>query len=111
MNLDLLHLRPALPLEANICEYTNKGDFTCESEKQFDSTYQNIDPHSILKTMAQLDILLNDKNKNSKSLKGRHVCCSMNFSIVEFSTRLRFDSDSEPPFSLIRIVDCMVWPS
>ena len=35
----------------------------------------------------------------------------MNFSIVEFSTRLRFDSDSEPPFSLIRIVDCMVWPS
>ena len=55
--------------------------------------------------------ILNDKNKNSKSLKGRHVCCSMNFSIVEFSTRLRFDSDSEPPFSLIRIVDCMVWPS
>ena len=35
----------------------------------------------------------------------------MNFSIVEFSTRLRFDSDGEPPFSLIRIVDCMVWPS
>ena len=57
MNLDLLHLRPALPLEANICEYTNKGDFTCESEKQFDSTYQNINPHSILKTMAHLDIL------------------------------------------------------
>lgn len=30
--------------------------------------------------------------------------------IVEFSTRPRFDSDGEPPLSLIRIVDCMVWP-
>ena len=58
MSLDLLHLLPALPPEANICEDTpaNKGGFTFESEKQFDSTYQNIDPHSILKTMAQLDI-------------------------------------------------------
>ena len=30
--------------------------------------------------------------------------------IVEFSTRPRFDSDGEPPLSLIRIVDCMVGP-
>ena len=57
LKLDLLHLRPALPPEANICEDTNKGGFTFESEKQFDSTYQNINPHSILKTMAQLHIL------------------------------------------------------
>ena len=54
MNLDLLHLRRALPLEANICEDTNKGGFTFESEKQFD---KKINRHSILKTMAQLDIL------------------------------------------------------
>ena len=35
------------------------------------------------------------------------VACFQHSCIVEFS---RFDSDGEPPLSLIRIVDCMVWP-
>ena len=39
------------------------------------------------------------------------VACLQHSCIVEFSTRPRFDSDGEPPLSLIRtrIVDCMVW--